>query len=137
MTFGIGKEDCDQEGRTIVAEYPEFYVVGCYVPNAGQGLKRLKYRIGSWDKQFRVFMEKLDSKKPVILCGDLNCAHKEIDIANPKGNKRSAGFTIEEREEFSKLLNMGYVDTFRDRYPTPVLKLSNCSGEVLLLEHEE
>ncbi len=95
-------------------------MVGCYVPNAGQGLKRLSYRVGTWDKQFRIFMQKLDKKKPVVLCGDLNCAHEEIDIANPKSNRRSAGFTNEERAEFSKLLNLGFVDTFRDKYPTTV-----------------
>lgn len=88
----------DQEGRTITLEFETFYLVSCYVPNAGQGLKRLSYRVKEWDVDFQKFLNELKKKKPTILCGDLNVAHHEIDIAKPKGNEKSAGFTKEERE---------------------------------------
>jgi exodeoxyribonuclease III len=116
--LGIPKHD--QEGRTITAEFEKFYLVACYVPNAGQKLDRLAYRTKEWDPDFRNFLVELNKKKPVILCGDLNVAHHEIDIANPAGNKRSAGFTVEERAEFTKLLDLGFVDTFRNLYPKVV-----------------
>ncbi|XP_035225962.1 DNA-(apurinic or apyrimidinic site) endonuclease-like [Stegodyphus dumicola] len=116
VKYGIGIEEHDNEGRVITAEYKDFYLVTTYVPNAGRGLVRLDYR-QKWDKDFRAYLKKLDSKKPVILCGDLNVAHEEIDIARPKSNKRNAGFTVEEREGFSALLKEGFVDTFRHLYP--------------------
>jgi len=100
----------------ITAEFEEFYLVTAYVPNAGRGLVRLKYR-QEWDVDFRKYLKDLDEKKPVILCGDLNVAHKEIDLANPKTNKKTAGFTQEERDGFTTLLNDGYVDSFRQLYP--------------------
>ncbi|GIY32063.1 DNA-(apurinic or apyrimidinic site) endonuclease [Caerostris darwini] len=106
----------DIEGRVITAEYKKFYLVATYVPNAGRGLVRLDYR-QEWDEHFRAYVKKLDEKKPVVLCGDLNVAHEEIDLANPKTNKKNAGFTKEEREGFSTLLSEGFVDTFRHLYP--------------------
>ncbi|GIY32067.1 DNA-(apurinic or apyrimidinic site) endonuclease [Caerostris darwini] len=109
-------EKHDKEGRVITAEYKDFYLVATYVPNAGRGLVRLDYR-QEWDEDFRAYLKKLDQKKPVVLCGDLNVAHEEIDLANPKTNKKNAGFTKEEREGFSTLLSEGFVDTFRHLYP--------------------
>ncbi|XP_062510475.1 exodeoxyribonuclease-like isoform X2 [Corticium candelabrum] len=116
VTYGMGVEEHDKEGRLITAEYETFYFVGSYVPNAGRGLPRLGYR-QTWDTALQNYLVELDKKKPVVFCGDLNVAHKEIDIANPKSNKKSAGFTMEEREGFSDLLSCGFVDSFRCLYP--------------------
>lgn len=116
IKYGIDVSEHDNEGRVITAEFEKFYLVTSYVPNAGRGLVRLDYRM-KWDKDFLTYLKKLDSVKPVILCGDLNVAHEEIDLANPKTNKRNAGFTKEEREGFSTLLNEGFIDTFRHLYP--------------------
>lgn len=116
VTFGIDIKEHDKEGRVITAEYEKFYLVNAYVPNAGRGLVRLEYRM-KWDKDFLDYLKKLDSKKPLILCGDLNVAHNEIDIARPKSNKKNAGFTKEEREDFTKLLSEGFFDSFRKLYP--------------------
>lgn len=112
LSFGLGEEEHDQEGRTITAEYPDYYLVTVYVPNSKRGLKRLAYR-ARWDAALLKHLCKLREKKPVILCGDLNVAHKSIDLTNPQANKRSAGFTIEERAGLSALLSSGFVDTFR------------------------
>ncbi|GFQ96160.1 DNA-(apurinic or apyrimidinic site) lyase [Trichonephila clavata] len=116
VQYGIGIEKHDNEGRVITAEYDQFYLVATYVPNAGRGLVRLEYR-QEWDEDLRTYLKKLDEKKPVVLCGDLNVAHEEIDLANPKTNKKNAGFTKEEREGFSSLLSEGFMDTFRHLYP--------------------
>jgi exodeoxyribonuclease-3 len=113
-TVIYGIDDFDQEGRVITCEFTKFYLVNVYTPNSGEELKRLKYRITEWDVKFLEFIMKLQEKKSVILCGDLNVAHKEIDLKNPKTNLRSAGFTIEERESFTNLLNKtNMIDTFR------------------------
>jgi AP endonuclease-1 len=104
----------------ITLEFDSFYIVSVYIPNAGQGLTRLKYRTEEWDIDFKDFLENLRKKKNVILCGDLNVAHEEIDLKNPKGNKKTAGFTVEERKGFSNLLECGWIDTFRDLYPDKV-----------------
>lgn len=96
-------------------------MVSAYIPNAGEGLKRLSYRTNEWDYDFREFLQNLRNKKNVILGGDMNVAHFEIDISNPKGNKKSAGFTLEERNEFTKLLDLGWIDTFRAKYPDKVI----------------
>ncbi|XP_064617811.1 DNA repair nuclease APEX1-like isoform X2 [Liolophura sinensis] len=117
VTFGIGKEKHDKEGRTITAEFENYYVVSTYVPNSGRGLPRLDYRTKEWDEDFREYLKKLDEKKPVIWCGDLNVAHQEIDLKNPKGNKKTAGFTPQERESFTETLGMGFFDSFRHLYP--------------------
>jgi exodeoxyribonuclease III len=113
VTFGIGMDNHDREGRLITAEYPDFFLVNVYAPNAQHGLPRLDYK-RQWDKDFLAFIKKLEKKKPVIFCGDLNVAHQEIDLANPKENRRNAGFTDEERADFSKALSAGFVDTFRE-----------------------
>jgi len=112
LVFGLGEEEHDQEGRTITAEFPGYYLVTVYVPNSQRGLKRLAYRM-RWDAALLNYLRNLQEKKPVILCGDLNVAHKSIDLTNPKANKRSAGFTIEERAGLTALLSKGFVDTFR------------------------
>lgn len=117
---GIGKKEHDEEGRTLTLEFEKFYLVSCYVPNAGQKLVRLAYRTNKWDPDFKNYLDDLKKSKHVILTGDLNVAHNEIDISNPKGNERSAGFTIEERTEFGKLLNDGWIDSFRNLYPKEV-----------------
>ncbi|KAK7108330.1 hypothetical protein V1264_016084 [Littorina saxatilis] len=117
VKYGIGIEKHDTEGRVITAEYEKFYLVTAYIPNSGQGLVRLGYRTKEWDQDFMAYMKDLDKKKPVILCGDLNVAHLDIDLTNPKQNKRNAGFTPEERAEFGKLLESGFIDTFRTLYP--------------------
>ena len=114
--YGIGIEEHDNEGRVITLEYDNFYLITCYTPNSKSELERLEYR-QIWEDEFRNYLKKLDEKKPIILCGDLNVAHKEIDLKNPKTNKRSAGFTIEERTKFTELLEAGFVDTFRHLYP--------------------
>lgn len=110
--LGIGKAEHDREGRVIYAEFDDYFLLNVYTPNAGDDLKRLEYRM-AWDAEFLKFLKKLEKKKPVLFCGDLNVAHEEIDLARPKENKKSAGFTDEERAGFSKLVKAGFVDTFR------------------------
>ncbi|XP_057547702.1 DNA-(apurinic or apyrimidinic site) endonuclease, chloroplastic isoform X3 [Amaranthus tricolor] len=118
VRYGLGISDHDTEGRVVTAEFESFYLLCVYVPNSGDGLKRLAYRTTEWDPSLSHYMKELEKSKPVILTGDLNCAHQEIDIYNPAGNKRSAGFTIEERESFEKnFLSKGFVDTFRNQHP--------------------
>ncbi|MDD6898368.1 MAG: exodeoxyribonuclease III [Prevotella sp.] len=117
VTYGLGVDEHDHEGRVITLEMPDFYLVTVYVPNAQDGLKRLAYRM-KWDEDFRTYLKALDATKPVIVCGDLNVAHQEIDLKNPKTNRRNAGFTDEEREQFTKLLGSGFTDSFRHFYPT-------------------
>ena len=114
--YGIGKEEHDKEGRIITLEFDKFYLVNCYTPNSKRELERLDYRM-IWEDEFRKYLIKLDKQKPVILCGDLNVAHKEIDLKNPKTNRRNAGFTDEERNKMSKLLETNFIDTFRYKYP--------------------
>ena len=116
VTYGIGVPEHDNEGRVITLEMPEFFLVCVYTPNSQDGLARLPFRL-EWDEYFRSFVHDLDEKKTVLICGDLNVAHKEIDIKNPKANLRNAGFTIEERDSFTKLLDCGFADTFRMFYP--------------------
>lgn len=116
VTYGIGKEEHDKEGRVITAEFPAFFLVTTYVPNAGKGLVRLDYR-KTWDVDLQAYLLGLEERKPVVMCGDLNVAHQEIDLKNPKGNKKNAGFTVEEREGFTTLLAAGFTDSFRHRYP--------------------
>lgn len=110
--YGVGLEPLDHEGRLITLEYPDFYVATCYTPNAQDGLKRLDHRM-AWEDAFRTYLKTLDEKKPVIVCGDLNVAHQEIDLKNPKSNRGNAGFSDEERGKFSELLASGFTDTFR------------------------
>jgi exodeoxyribonuclease-3 len=116
VTYGIGIEQHDQEGRVITAEYDGFYLVDCYTPNSKRELLLLDYRMG-WEDDFRAYLVSLDQKKPVILCGDLNVAHEEIDIKNAKSNRRNAGFTDEERAKMTALLAAGFRDSFRERNP--------------------
>ena len=116
VTYGVGVEELDTEGRLITLEYPEFYLVTCYTPNAQQGLARIDHRL-KWDEAFRKHLQKLDARKPVIACGDLNVAHQEIDLKNPASNRGNAGFSDEERESFGKLLDAGFTDTFRHLFP--------------------
>lgn len=116
VTYGIGKEEHDKEGRVITLEYKDFYIVTIYTPNSKKELERLEYRM-TWEDEIRKFLLKLNEIKPVIICGDLNVAHKEIDLKNPKTNRRSAGFTDEEREKMTELLNAGFIDSFRYVYP--------------------
>ena len=116
VSYGIGMEEHDREGRVITLEYPEFYLVTVYTPNSQNELARLPYRM-QWEEDFLAYLKKLEEKKPVIFCGDLNVAHKEIDLKNPKTNRKNAGFTDEEREKFSHLLDAGFIDTFRYFYP--------------------
>ena len=116
VSYGIGIEEHDQEGRVITLEYPEFYMITCYTPNAQNELARLDYRM-TWEDSFRAYLLELDAKKPVILCGDLNVAHQEIDLKNPKTNRHNAGFTDEERGKMTELLGAGFTDTFRHFYP--------------------
>ena len=116
---GIGIEEHDQEGRVITAEYDNFYLVTCYTPNSQRELARLDYRM-TWEDAFRSYLLELDKKKPVILCGDLNVAHNEIDLKNPKTNRKNAGFSDEEREKMTELLGAGFTDTFRFLYPDAV-----------------
>lgn len=113
---GIGIEEHDKEGRVITLEFDEFYMVTVYTPNSKRELERLDYRM-IWEEEFRKYLKKLEEKKPVIVCGDMNVAHKEIDLKNPKTNHKNAGFTDEEREKFTKLLDAGFIDTFRYFYP--------------------
>ena len=116
VTYGIGVEEHDHEGRVITLEYADYYVVTCYTPNSQQELARLDYRM-TWEDAFLEYINGLDARKPVIFCGDLNVAHEEIDIKNPKSNRRNAGFTDEERAKMTRLLAAGYTDTFRYFYP--------------------
>ncbi len=116
ITRGIGFEEHDQEGRTITLEYDSFYLVTVYTPNSQRGLARLDYRM-TWDDAFRNYIAELQQAKPVIVCGDLNVAHQEIDLKNPQTNRKNAGFTDEERNKFSQLLQAGLIDTFRHFYP--------------------
>lgn len=116
VIYGIGIEEHDKEGRVITLEYEDFYIVDCYTPNSKRELERLEYRM-IWEDEFRNYLLNLNKRKPVILCGDLNVAHKEIDLKNPKTNRRNAGFTDEEREKMTKLLNSGFTDSFRFLYP--------------------
>lgn len=112
VTYGINSEKHDNEGRVITAEYNDFYVVTCYTPNSQEGLKRLDYRM-EWEDDFRRYLKELEKDKPVILCGDLNVAHKEIDLKNPSTNRKNAGFSDEERVKMTELLDSGFIDTFR------------------------
>ena len=116
VTYGLGIEEHDHEGRVITLEFADYYFVTVYTPNSKRELERLDYRM-VWEDAFRAYLLDLDSKKPVIVCGDLNVAHKEIDLKNPKTNRRNAGFTDEEREKFTELLAAGFTDTFRALYP--------------------
>ncbi|MBQ4161039.1 MAG: exodeoxyribonuclease III [Clostridia bacterium] len=116
VTYGIGIEEHDKEGRVITAEFADYYFITCYTPNSQNELKRLDYRM-QWETDFLAYLKKLEKTKPVILCGDLNVAHKEIDLKNPKTNRKNAGFTDEEREKMSTLLDSGFTDTFRHFYP--------------------
>ena len=116
VSYGLGIEEHDHEGRVITAEFPEYYIVTCYTPNSKDDLARLDYRM-TWEDAFRAYLKTLEEKKPVIFCGDLNVAHKEIDLKNPKTNRKNAGFTDEERGKFTDLLNAGFIDTWRYFYP--------------------
>ena len=120
VRYGIGVEEHDHEGRVITLEMPTFFLVTAYVPNSQDGLRRLDYRM-KWEDDFLSYLKRLDEQKPVVLCGDLNVAHKEIDLKNPKTNRRNAGFTDEEREKFSVLLDNGFTDTFRSLHPDDVV----------------
>ena len=117
MRYGLGLEEHDTEGRVITLEMPSFFLVTVYTPNSQDGLRRLDYRM-QWDDAFREYLQKLDAEKPVVVCGDLNVAHQEIDLKNPKTNRRNAGFTDEERAKFTALLGAGFTDTFRFFNPT-------------------
>jgi len=116
VAYGIGMEEHDQEGRVITLEYPDFYLITVYTPNSQDGLARLPYRM-QWEDAFLAYVQSLDEKKPVIYCGDLNVAHQEIDLKNPKTNRKNAGFTDEERSKMTIVLKSGFVDTFRYFYP--------------------
>lgn len=116
VSYGIGIEEHDKEGRVITLEFEKFYLVTVYTPNSKSELERLDYRM-VWEDEFRKHLKNLDENKPVIVCGDLNVAHKEIDLKNPKNNRRNAGFTDEERNKFTELLDSGFIDTFRNFYP--------------------
>lgn len=116
VTYGLGIEEHDKEGRVITCEFEDFYYVTCYTPNSQSELARLDYRM-TWEDAFRNYLIELDKNKPVILCGDLNVANKEIDLKNPKTNRKNAGFTDEERSKFSELIESGFIDSFRYFYP--------------------
>ena len=116
VTYGLGIEEHDNEGRVITLEYEEFYLVTVYTPNSQTELKRLDYRM-QWEDDFKTYLKKLEENKPVIVCGDLNVAHEEIDLKNPKTNRMNAGFTDKERNKMTALLNSGFIDTFRYFYP--------------------
>ena len=116
VRYGVGVEELDTEGRLITLEYPDFFLVTCYTPNAQRGLTRIDHRL-KWDAAFREYLQALDAQKPVIACGDLNVAHQEIDLKNPASNRGNAGFSDEERESFGKLLSAGFTDTFRHLHP--------------------
>ncbi len=119
VSYGLGIEEHDHEGRVITLEMDDFFLVTVYTPNSQDGLRRLDYRM-QWEDDFRAYLLKLDALKPVIVCGDMNVAHNDIDLKNPATNHRNAGFTDEEREKFSALLNSGFTDTFRQLYPEQV-----------------
>lgn len=119
VSYGMGIEEHDHEGRVITLEYDNFFLVTVYTPNSQNELRRLDYRM-TWEIAFRQYLKTLDAKKPVVVCGDMNVAHEEIDIKNPKTNRRNAGFTDEEREKMTELLNDGFIDTFRFKYPEQV-----------------
>lgn len=119
VSYGMGIEEHDKEGRIITLEYDKFYLVTVYTPNAKNDLSRLEYRM-KWEDDFKSYLKKLELTKPVVVCGDLNVAHNEIDIKNAKSNRGSAGFTDEERDKFSKLLEAGFIDTFRYLYPEKI-----------------
>ena len=119
VSYGLGIDEHDHEGRVITLEMEAFFLVCCYPPNSQDGLKRLDYRM-RWEDDFRAYLQRLDQQKPVILCGDLNVAHEEIDIKNPKTNRHNAGFTDEERQQFSNLLASGFCDTYRTLHPDKV-----------------
>lgn len=114
VDYGMGIEKHDKEGRLLTLEFEKFYVVTVYVPNSKRGLLRLDYRHNEWDRDFLKYLKSLEKKKPVVFCGDLNVAHKEIDLANPKSNKKNAGFTNEERQGFDNIVKAGFIDTFRE-----------------------
>lgn len=116
VSYGIGIDEHDHEGRVITLEYEDFYLITVYTPNAKEGLARLPYRM-KWEEDFLAYLKKLEESKPVIFCGDLNVAHKEIDLKNPKTNRKNAGFSDEEREKFTVLTQSGFIDTFRYFYP--------------------
>ena len=116
VSYGLGIEKHDHEGRVITLEFERFYLITVYTPNSQEELKRLGYRM-EWEDDFRIYLKKLEENKPVILCGDLNVAHKEIDLKNPKTNRKNAGFTDQEREKMTNLLESGFTDTFRYFYP--------------------
>ena len=116
VIYGLGIDEHDHEGRVITADYGDFYLVTVYTPNSQDELKRLDYRM-HWEDDFRTYLQKLDAEKPVIICGDMNVAHREIDLKNPKTNRRNAGFTDEERSKMTELLGAGFTDTFRHFYP--------------------
>ena len=116
VRYGLGIEEHDKEGRVITLEFEDFFMITVYTPNSQNELARLDYRM-KWEDDFRVYLKSLEESKPVIVCGDLNVAHKEIDLKNPKTNRKNAGFTDEEREKFTDLLNAGFIDTFRYFYP--------------------
>lgn len=116
VTYGLGIDLHDHEGRVITAEYDDFYLVTAYVPNSQDELRRLDYRM-QWDRDLLAYLKRLEQRKPVVLCGDLNVAHREIDLKNPKSNRRNAGFTDEERAGFQSMMDAGFVDTFRHFYP--------------------
>ena len=119
VTRGIGIDEHDHEGRVVTMEMQEFFLVCCYTPNSQDGLRRLDYRM-KWEDDFRNYLMRLDAVKPVVLCGDLNVAHEEIDLKNPKTNRKNAGFTDEERQQMTTLLSSGFIDTFRTLYPEQV-----------------
>ena len=119
VTYGIGIDEHDHEGRVITLEMEQFFLVCCYTPNSQDGLRRLDYRM-TWEDDFRAYLLRLDAVKPVILCGDLNVAHEEIDLKNPKTNRQNAGFTDQERQQMTTLLASGFIDTFRTLYPEQV-----------------
>ncbi|MCI6275453.1 MAG: exodeoxyribonuclease III [Clostridium sp.] len=116
VSYGIDIEEHDKEGRVITLEFEDFYMITVYTPNSKQALERLQYRM-QWEDDFRTYLKNLETKKPVIVCGDLNVAHKEIDLKNPKSNVKNAGFTPEEREKFTELINSGFIDTYRYFHP--------------------
>ena len=116
VTYGMGIDEHDHEGRVITLELDSFFLITVYTPNSQDGLRRLEYRM-KWEDDFRTYLKKLEEKKPVIVCGDLNVAHREIDLKNPKTNRKNAGFTDEERAKFTTLLDSGFTDTFRYFYP--------------------
>lgn len=119
VTYGIGIEEHDHEGRVICLEMDNFYLVCVYTPNSQEGLRRLEYRM-KWEEDFQAYLQNLNSKKGVIVCGDMNVAHEEIDIKNAKTNRHNAGFTDEERDKFSQLINKGFIDTFRNLHPEKI-----------------